>query len=240
MRLLSKVHELAKRGYDRVGYLLAFLPVLTDWIDVGHLPHHPREFATESVIGVLILLGVHGLYRRADHFRLLSETDSLTGLHNRLRFRVDLDRAVVRARLSGESLSLAFVDVDAFKSVNDRFGHHAGDRLLQRVARALEGSTRKGVDGCYRLGGDEFGVLTPNIDSVMLLSVLRRCFPAAAELDSQAPLSCSVGVVTLTRDGCADELLRRADALMYAAKRGESVLAAADDGPAAYGKIVRD
>lgn len=72
---------------DRVGYGLAAPPVLTDWIDTGHWPHHPREFATEVVISVVIFFGVHRLMGRAKKFKEASETDSLTGLGNRARFR---------------------------------------------------------------------------------------------------------------------------------------------------------
>lgn len=67
---------------SRAAYGLALLPVLTDWVDMGHWPHHPREFVTEIIVGVVIFFGVWRLHRRAERFRSLAQTDSLTGLGN--------------------------------------------------------------------------------------------------------------------------------------------------------------
>jgi len=209
-----------RRVLERPAYLLAWLPVVTDWVDVGHLPEHPREFATEIVIGMLILWGVHGLYQRAERFRTLAETDALTGLGNRLKFRADVANAVSRARASRRTLALAFLDVDRLKLVNDTRGHEAGDTLLRDVGRTLERVVRRGVDGCYRLGGDEFAVLLSGGDRALALEVLERAFADLAPSLGDR-FTCSVGVVTLADADSADALVQRADALMYAAKRGE-------------------
>jgi len=95
--------------------------------------------------------------------------DPLTGLGNRRQFDANLSRAVAAARRSGRVASLAIVDLDNFKQINDHNGHASGDEVLCRVAGALVRSTRL-VDECYRIGGDEFAVLMPD------------CSPAAAEL----------------------------------------------------------
>jgi len=205
----------------RVAYGLALLPMFTDWVDTGHWPHHPREFATEIIVGVVIFLGVWRLHRRAEHFRSLSETDPLTRLRNRARFRADLEAAVARARAEGSIIAVGIVDVDRFKDINDRFGHAAGDDALREVAVALDRSVRQGVDGCYRLGGDEFAVLVAGAGSQHLLDALRRGFDRASRVLA-GPISCSIGVVT-RRDGeGADELVHRADHFMYAAKGGRA------------------
>ena len=209
-----------RRIVQRPAYLLALLPVVTDWVDVGHLPEHPREFATEIVIGLLILWGVHGLYQRAERFRRLAETDALTGLGNRLKFRADVADAVSRARARRGSLALALLDVDRLKLVNDSRGHEAGDTLLRDVGLALERVVRQGVDGCYRLGGDEFAVLLSGGDRALALEVLERAFADLAPSLGDR-FTCSVGLVTLADAESADALVQRADALMYAAKRGE-------------------
>ena len=206
--------------WGRAAYSLALLPVLTDWVDAGHWPEHPRELATEISMGVLILIGVALLYRRGDHFRALAVTDALTGLGNRLRFRGDIEAAVARCRQAGQPLAIAFVDVDRFKEINDRWGHDAGDEALREIARALERSVRQGIDGCYRFGGDEFAILLPGSDGKGFLPALGRSF---AKLSSRggASISCSVGVVALRDEETPGDIVRRADDLMYEAKRGE-------------------
>ena len=142
----------------RWGYLVALLPVATDWIDTGHLPHHPRELVTEVIVGFIFAVLIHALYRSSDRFRALSETDPLTGLPNRRRLEEDLAREVHRAEKT--SLAVAFADIDAFKEINDTRGHAAGDEVLRSVAHALRSALRRG--GCaYRVGGDEFAVVFP-------------------------------------------------------------------------------
>ena len=207
---------------DRVGYGLAVLPVLTDWIDTGHWPLHPREFATEVVISVVIFFGVHCLMGRAKKFKEASETDPLTGLGNRARFRSEVDAKIAVARRKRKSLALAYVDADRFKDINDAFGHHAGDEALRDLGRALARSVRQGVDGAYRLGGDEFAVLLLGVDERGCLAALNRGFTEASTT-SRHSLSCSVGIVWLTDTERADDLVQRADQLMYSAKRGLTI-----------------
>ncbi len=222
---------------ERCGYSLALLPFLVDWVENGGWPQRPRDFVTELIFGVMIVIGVtylHRLHRHAESLRHLAETDDLTGLGNRGRFRFDIESAVERAHDAGRSLVLAYVDVDRFKQVNDTLGHLAGDELLCGVANALQRSVRQGTDACYRLGGDEFAVLLWNVESAQALEVLRRGFAKAA-FSIGASVSCSVGVVTLNSGEVAADLLRRADALMYAAKRSEQVVPNALDGY--FGKV---
>ena len=234
---LRPLESVARWALHRAAYALALLPILTDWLDTGHWPEHPRELATELVLGVLIFVGVHRLHRRAEFYRTESETDALTGLKNRRRFRLDLDRAVTQARENKESLVLALVDLDHFKQINDSQGHAAGDEVLQLVSDALARSVREGQDGCYRLGGDEFGVLLKNVSESQAYEILRRGFARVdgrpAPLPSAA-LSCSVGLASLAPEEQPHQLLARADGRMYQAKRDQ-------DGPSfpsrAYGKL---
>jgi|GEM_PF-2358870 len=226
--------HVARWLWGRAAYALALLPVLTEWVDTGHWPEHPRELATEISIGLLILIGVTLLYRRGDRFRRLAETDALTGLGNRLCFRSDIEAAVVCAREVGQPLALAFVDVDRFKEINDRWGHPAGDEALQEVARALQRSVRQGVDRCYRFGGDEFAILLSGSRGASIFAALARGF-AKVLPPNAAPISCSVGVVTLREGESPGDIVRRADELMYAAKRGE--FAAPDASLALLGKV---
>jgi len=121
------------------------------------------------------------LYRRGDRFKELAETDALTGLGNRLRFRADLAEAIAAARQSEQRLALAFIDVDDFKLINDRFGHLAGDDVLREVGRVLRRGVRDGVDRCYRIGGDEFAVLVTTMDASSAIAALHRAFAQAGE-----------------------------------------------------------
>lgn len=111
-RLRARLNGDARRGasslrsaagwlFSRAAYSLALLPVLTDWVDTGHWPHHPREFVTEIFVGAVIVFGVWRLHRRGDRFRSLAQTDSLTGLGNRARFRADIEAAADDAHSFG-------------------------------------------------------------------------------------------------------------------------------------------
>ncbi len=93
----------------------------------------------------------------------LSRTDSLTGLFNRHHLNVALTQSLRTAKRRDEPLTLAYVDVDGLKLINDKHGHQVGDRLLKDVAKALKYATRS-EDYCFRLGGDEFCVILNNCD----------------------------------------------------------------------------
>lgn len=202
---------------DRATYVLALLPVLTDFVDTGHWPSHPREVATEVVLGLLLLVGIHRLHRRTQTLRKLVEVDPLTSLANRRAFEADLERALARARKTTERLAVAMVDVDCFKLINDSLGHAIGDAVLREVGRSFERNLRSGVDRCYRIGGDEFAILMPGLDARTALFALRR----ATHESSDVPLDvrCSVGAATLLPGESAEQVVRRADSAMYSAKR---------------------
>ncbi|HET6529781.1 MAG TPA: EAL domain-containing protein [Actinoplanes sp.] len=146
--------------------------------------------------------------------------DQLTGLANRALFRDRLDRALVTHRRDGGPLAVLFLDLDDFKAVNDRYGHETGDLLLQAVAERL----RPAAATVARLGGDEFAVLLEDVPDVAgtarrLLDSLRKPF----QVNGRAlTIGASVGFVDAAEhDGTtAEALVRRADAAMYAGKRG--------------------
>ncbi|QQR90630.1 MAG: GGDEF domain-containing protein [Myxococcales bacterium] len=208
------------RVTDRGGYALALLPVLTDRIDTGHWPHHPTEFSTEIVIGLLILFGVHRLYRKIDTFRAIAKQDPLTGLGNRMDFIEHLVTMKRRARQTGMQFALAYIDLNDFKLINDAYGHTIGDQVLEAIAGGLRRSIRSGLDHCFRLGGDEFAVLLSHTEASQGLNILKRGLQ-----DTPVPvidrLSCAIGIVSggAPQDATpVEELVERADALMYRAK----------------------
>ena len=136
-----------------------------------------------------------------------------------------LSREVARARRAGGSMACIAFDIDHFKSINDRFGHAAGDRVLQTVARVCRENLRA-VDVAGRLGGEEFAILLPEADvaqAVVVAERLRLALAEAAVPDGEAVirLTASFGVAGLTPDETtADAALLRADAAAYDAKRG--------------------
>ncbi|GBD43434.1 putative diguanylate cyclase YdaM [bacterium HR40] len=149
--------------------------------------------------------------------RRLADTDDLTGLLNRRAFFERGATFVALARRYGHSLALALCDIDRFKTVNDRYGHAAGDAALREVATALRSEARAS-ELVARLGGDEFAVLMPLTD----LEGARRYAERLRErLRRQADfgLTVSIGLAALRGDEVdLDRLLTTADRMLYAAK----------------------
>ena len=173
--------------------------------------------------GVFLLVGhlvlwVKGLLARQ---RALAETDSLTGLLNPRCFYQRLENEAQRAGRYRHPFTLAYLDLDDFKQINDRLGHVAGDRLLQTVAEQLRQQVRS-VDVAARLGGDEFALLLPETgfrEADEALRKVRRALQTAMH-DHQWPVTFSIGVATFCDAGKdLDTLLRAVDDLMYQAKR---------------------
>lgn len=151
----------------------------------------------------------------------VARTDSLTGLLNRRGFEERLEDELRRADRSGGLVSLVVGDLDHFKLVNDRSGHHVGDQALRRFAELMTESKRS-IDGAARIGGEEFALVLPNTDSAgaqVLAERLRRLVREGL-VEYGFPLSVSLGVASYPRHGqTGDELLRHADQAMYLAKR---------------------
>jgi diguanylate cyclase (GGDEF)-like protein len=145
---------------------------------------------------------------------LLASTDPLTGLPNRRSVDEDLDRLLARSGRSGRPVSVAMLDIDHFKAYNDRYGHLGGDRLLKAAAAAWRVQLRGG-DMVGRYGGEEFLVLLPGC-------ALDAAHDAADRLRGALPdgVTCSAGVARWDSAEAACELVARADAALYVAKRG--------------------
>jgi diguanylate cyclase (GGDEF)-like protein len=155
--------------------------------------------------------------------RLLARTDPLTGLLNRRAFLEALEHELARARRSKRPFSLALLDLDGFKSINDRLGHAVGDAVLTTVATSLRQNLRD-IDTLARLGGDEFAALLVWADAPGAAATLRRATDALHdELEARGwEVSASIGATTCTDagDANAEALLHRVDELMYRAKSG--------------------
>ena len=150
-----------------------------------------------------------------------AETDALTGLANRRKIGALLDTAIAAAAEGGRPLSVAMLDLDHFKAINDRFGHLAGDRVLVRVARVAAASLR-GDDVVGRIGGEEFVLLLPTADADQASAIADRVRQAIASAVDDAALptvTASLGVATLRAGESSAQLLHRADGALYEAKR---------------------
>jgi len=156
----------------------------------------------------------------------LARTDAMTGLRNRGAFDEALDDEASRARRTGRTLSLLFVDVDHFKAYNDYYGHQAGDEVLRAVARCLSLCMRRAADVAARYGGEEFVAVLPETDATGASTVAETVRAAIYALNLEhvksphGRITVSIGTVT-ARGGaeCATEsLVKRADAALYEAK----------------------
>ena len=156
--------------------------------------------------------------------RRLATRDELTGLLNRREYERILAEEVERSARFGNPLALVIVDLDRFKSINDRHGHLAGDAVLKEAARRISGSIRT-VDRAARIGGEEFALILVQTDRASALEVARRAVAAVAM--APVPLggglavnvTASAGVAELPSDaGNAGELFAAADKALYAAK----------------------
>jgi diguanylate cyclase (GGDEF)-like protein len=170
---------------------------------------------------------ITALRRALAELASIATTDGLTGLMNRRRFDQVLDEECRRAGREATPLSLILIDIDRFKSVNDGFGHPAGDACLRRVARIIDASIRRTADTAARLGGDEFAVLLPNTPVAgawRLAETIQAGFAGEpwTQIDAaMTPVTASLGLLCASRPGPleASDMLRHADAMLYRAKQ---------------------
>jgi diguanylate cyclase (GGDEF)-like protein len=189
----------------------------------SHLPGAIQAWNLSVQFGVFLSLAflLGALKARLEGEQQLARTDPLTGLANRRAFLEAASAELERARRSRQPMTVAYLDCDDFKRVNDLLGHAEGDQLLATVAVTLRRETRT-IDALARLGGDEFGVLLADTDGPTAEAALHRLRVALviAMRDHGWKVGFSIGAVTfVVPPTSVDEMIGRADQLMYETKR---------------------
>ncbi|MBW2100798.1 MAG: sensor domain-containing diguanylate cyclase [Deltaproteobacteria bacterium] len=171
-----------------------------------------------------ILFDVTERKRMHEELKRLADTDGLTGLYNRRYLLEKLDREVCRARSYNRPLSLIMIDADYFKSVNDRYGHDVGDRVLRQIAGTCRNILREN-DILGRVGGEEFAVILPGADLEKARQVAERLRSGVENnrlsiQNGEVRITISVGLAQLNSTALdTKNLMKQADTALYCAKR---------------------
>jgi diguanylate cyclase (GGDEF)-like protein len=184
----------------------------------AYVPWEAAIRLATTVLFVALLSSLKGSLARVS---LLARKDSLTDLANRGSFYELVNQEMLRCKRYGGAISIVFIDLDKFKVLNDRSGHDVGDEALRVVAQTLRAQLRS-TDVPARLGGDEFAVLLPEMDArgaSQATQILQSRLLSAMEKRGW-PITFSIGLATFTTAlDSVDEMIKRADQLMYKIKR---------------------
>ncbi|MFH0918968.1 MAG: GGDEF domain-containing protein [Fibrobacterota bacterium] len=211
---------------DAAGLLLSAISVVFWFLSkTGLLATFTQSLIVNTVIKTIFITIQFMLVRYIkiiySKIEELSIIDVLTELNNRRGFDFLARYELKQIARKGEYVSLASMDIDNFKKVNDTRGHAEGDRVLKALAAAIKTTTRN-IDVSARLGGDEFCVLFPNADSTEMKNIISRMVDSFRR-SSEAftwNVSLSVGVFTTKAEIELEALLKSGDRLMYKAKAG--------------------
>lgn len=199
--------------------------VLSDW------QRRAWQFATGYILLAalsLLALRVHlATMRQREEMRKLAITDPLTGISNRRHLLDIANREFIRAKRYGNQLSVLMLDIDKFKSVNDRWGHSTGDHVIQQLTKIAKLLIR-GQDMFGRMGGEEFALILPETTpsgAEALAERLRKMVEASENVHADdgtvVRFTVSIGIATMAAgDGAFDVILQRADKALYEAKEG--------------------
>lgn len=212
----------------KAGIFITFLSISV-WMVSNHLAGQIYSsnaiWYWNALIRILVFSGISrlisefktALYKE----RLLSQTDFLTGIKNSREFYTQAAIELARAKIRKQSFSVAYIDLDHFKKVNDEKGHTEGDNLLKTIVNDISGIIRKS-DIFARIGGDEFVIFFPNTNQQAAALVVEKIenFVRIKMVESDSPVTMSIGVTTfLSVPQTVDDMLKTVDNLMYKAKK---------------------
>jgi diguanylate cyclase (GGDEF)-like protein len=216
----EEVNQVLVERFGVIGIL--FQPIIRDGTPTGVLAVYwdrvvaGLEEDLSRLIGLLAIEGSVAMERTETHARLerVARTDDLTGLPNRRAWHEQLSREIARARRQGTPLAVSILDLDHFKEYNDNHGHLVGDRFLKQASAAWSELIRD-TDILARYGGEEFALAMPDTEIEEATAMLDRIREGTPEEER-----ISAGVVVWDGSEEPEELIARADAALYAAKRG--------------------
>ena len=233
------------RGWGTMVSSLSALAWLIADLTSGDVYSHPVIPIWNATVRLgfflVVTMAFSALKRALEHEQAMARSDNLTGVFNGRAFAELAEREIARMRRYPSPTTIAYLDVNHFKSVNDGWGHMTGDALIFSIAQAMQHQTRS-TDVVARLGGDEFVILMPETDVESSQVVLKRVHQELLIIVRQRgfPISFSIGVVTFfTPPSSVDAMIGAADQLMYSAKRSQqndprfAVVGAASPQPAA-------
>ncbi|MNX12288.1 putative diguanylate cyclase YedQ [compost metagenome] len=173
-----------------------------------------------------LLIGLSLIHHKLSDLRRETTTDTLTGLLNRR----GLDEALALLQAESAPAAVVAIDIDHFKSINDRYGHAAGDQALQALANIMREGSRSG-DTLARAGGEEFVMLLPGASMAAAIAIAQRLRNRLAAREAPAPITISAGVAHYPEHGATLEaVFKRADQTLYYAKNhGRDAVCVADD-----------
>lgn len=206
--LVWLVAEMAGRDYSQFGYAIY-------WNDFMEL--------LLFLLTALIVSALKGALERENE---KARTDYLTGIPNRRHYYELVTGEMQRNQRYGGPFTIAYLDIDNFKTVNDTMGHAEGDQLLRQVSTTIAAAMRQ-TDTVARLGGDEFALLLPETDGESALAMAAKVRQQLKkDVEGRWPVSFSMGLVTyLKSPSTIDEVVGRADGLMYEVKeKGKDAL----------------
>lgn len=189
------------------------------------IPYDPEELIARVKLHLKSKQLEKNLKKRNMELELLTHKDPLTGAFNRRYLSMSLDSEIMRHARTGKALSLLMLDIDHFKGINDTYGHHAGDLVLQRVTKRLTEGLRE-YDLLARYGGEEFVVVLPETSPTEAETVAQRLLQGIRRLtfsDTLAGTAVTVSIGVTSHNGDpvinAEEILSRADTALYRAKQ---------------------
>ncbi len=215
----------------RAGIIMAFICAAV-WFSVNFLlapndlPPLVSFWNTSMRLGIFLtvvyIVSIQSALKRSlEKEKTLSRTDFLTGALNTRAFSEAAVAEIHRASRYGHPFSIAYIDLDDFKTVNDTYGHTAGDLLLQTVVESIRKSVRS-TDSLARMGGDEFAVLFPESGDEPASIIVNKIQIKLAEIMEKKgwPVAASIGLVTYVKPPQSyDDMLKKVDGVMYQVKQ---------------------